>query len=99
MAKPLTLHKGYDIKLVGEAEYTITELPVSEVVAIKPPDFPGLVPRMMVEAGDEVLAGQPLFFDKNDERIKFFSSVSGEVAEIVRGAKRRIMEGKDHYGP
>lgn len=92
MAKPLTLHKGYDIKLVGEAEYTITDLPVSEVVAIKPPDFPGLVPRMMVEPGEEVLAGQPLFFDKNDERIKFFSSVSGEVAEIVRGAKRRIME-------
>jgi len=92
MAKLLTLHKGYDIMLVGEAKYTATDLPVSEVVAIKPPDFPGLVPRMMVEAGDEILAGQPLFFDKNDERIKFFSSVSGEVAEIVRGAKRRIME-------
>ncbi|WP_373513349.1 Na(+)-translocating NADH-quinone reductase subunit A [Persicitalea sp.] len=88
----MTLHKGYDIKLVGEAEYTIDDLPVSEVVAIKPPDFPGLVPKMMVEPGDEILAGQPLFFDKNDERIKFFSSVSGEVAEIVRGAKRRIME-------
>lgn len=92
MAKPLTLHKGYDIKLVGEANYTITDLSVSEVIAIKPPDFAGMVPRMMVEPGDEVLAGQPLFFDKNDERIKFFSSVSGEVAEIVRGAKRRIME-------
>lgn len=92
MAKPITLHKGYDIKLVGEAGYTIENLPVSEVVAIKPPDFPGLVPKLMVEAGDEILAGQPLFFDKNNPQIKFVASVSGEVAEVVRGAKRRIME-------
>lgn len=92
MAKPITLHKGYDIKLVGEAGFTLTDLPVSEVVAIKPPDFPGLVPKMIVAEGDEILAGQPLFFDKNNPKIKFVSSVSGEVAEIVRGAKRRIME-------
>ncbi len=92
MAKPITLHKGYDIKLVGEAEFSLVDLPVSEVVAIKPPDFLGLVPKLMVEAGDEVLAGQPLFFDKNNPAIKFVSSVSGEVAEVVRGAKRRIME-------
>ena len=92
MAKPITLQKGYNIKLVGEAGFTHTDLPVSEVVAIKPPDFPGLVPKLMVAEGDEVLAGQPLFFDKNNPRIKFVSSVSGEVAEVVRGAKRRIME-------
>lgn len=92
MTKAITLRKGYDIKLVGEAEHKLTDLPVSDVVAIKPPDFPGLVPRLFVEVGDEVLAGQTLFFDKNNPRIKFGSSVSGEVAEIVRGAKRRIME-------
>ncbi|MPR34853.1 Na(+)-translocating NADH-quinone reductase subunit A [Salmonirosea aquatica] len=92
MAKPITLHKGYDIKLVGEAEFTTSDLPVSEVVAIKPPDFPGLVPKLMVGEGDEILAGQPLFFDKNNPQIKFVSSVSGEVAEVVRGSKRRIME-------
>ncbi len=92
MTKAITLRKGYDIKLVGEAEHTLTDLPVSDVVAVKPPDFPGLVPKLSVEAGDEVLAGQTLFFDKNNPRVKFASSVSGEVAEIVRGAKRRIME-------
>ncbi len=92
MTKTITLRRGYDIKLVGAAEYKLTDLPVSDVVAVKPPDFPGLVPRLSVEVGDEVLAGQVLFFDKNNPKIKFASSVSGEVAEIVRGAKRRIME-------
>jgi Na+-transporting NADH:ubiquinone oxidoreductase subunit A len=92
MGKSIKLHKGYDIKLVGSAGSTLSDLPVSDVVAIKPPDFPGLIPKLMVEAGEEVLAGQPVFFDKNKPEIKFVSSVSGEVVEIVRGAKRRIME-------
>ena len=35
-----------------------------------------------------------LFIDKYNERIRFSSPVSGSVTEIVRGAKRRIMEVK-----
>ncbi len=92
MGKAITLHKGYDIKLVGTADYTISDLPLSDVIAIKPPDFPGLVPKLMVDVGDELLAGQPVFFDKQNPKIKFMSPVSGEVVEVVRGAKRRIME-------
>lgn len=92
MGKSIKLHKGYDIRLVGTADHTISDLPVSDVIAIKPPDFPGLIPKLMVEAGDEVLAGQPIFYDKQNPQIKFVSSVSGEVVEVVRGAKRRIME-------
>lgn len=92
MGKLVRLHKGYDIKLIGAADYTTSTLPVSDVIAIKPPDFSGVVPKLTVEAGDEVLAGQPLFFDKHNPKIQFVSPVSGEVAEVVRGAKRRIME-------
>ena len=92
MGKAITLHKGYDIKLTGVAAHTISDLPVSDVIAVKPPDFPELVPKLMVEAGDELLAGQPVFFDKNNSKIRFVSPVSGEVVEVVRGAKRRIME-------
>ncbi len=47
---------------------------------------------MLLKEGAEVKAGTPLFYDKNDERIKFSSPVSGEVAEIKRGAKRKILE-------
>jgi Na+-transporting NADH:ubiquinone oxidoreductase subunit A len=92
MGKAITLHKGYDIKLIGVAARTISDLPVSDVIAVKPPDFPELVPKLMVEAGDELLAGQPVFFDKKNSKIRFVSPVSGEVVEVVRGAKRRIME-------
>ncbi|HEV7347718.1 Na(+)-translocating NADH-quinone reductase subunit A [Telluribacter sp.] len=92
MSKTVTLRKGYDINLIGKAAYTLTPQPDLAIIAVKPTDFKSVVPKLMVEVGDEVLAGQPVFFDKNNPAIKVVSPVSGEVVEVVRGAKRRIME-------
>ena len=92
MGNTIKLRKGYDIKLLGAAPSF--ELPLSqpELFAIKPTDFIGITPRLMVEQGDEVKAGEPIFHDKKDESIVFTSPVSGEVVEVVRGARRVIQE-------
>lgn len=92
MSKVLKIKRGTNIKLVGEAEKVLSDAPLSETIAIKPTDFEGLVPKLLVKVGDEVKAGTPIFYDKNNEKIKFASPVSGEIAEIKRGAKRRILE-------
>ncbi len=88
------LKKGYDILLKGEAEARIE--PASGVTrfAVQPPNFLGLqpIPKMDVAVGDNVKAGDPLFFDKKMPEIKFVAPVSGEVIEINRGAKRAITE-------
>ncbi len=36
-------------------------------------------------------AGEPIFYDKSNETVKFVSPVSGEVIEITRGEKRKIL--------
>lgn len=92
MGKKISLRRGYDIKLKGAAEKTTTELPLSDIIAIKPPDFSAVTPKLLVEPGEEILAGQALFFDKNRPNIRFSSPVSGEIAEVVRGEKRRMLE-------
>lgn len=92
MSKQIKIKRGLDIKLVGEAEHVISDLPLPETFAIKPPNFIGIAPKLLVKQGDEVQAGTPLFNDKNDEAIKFCSPVSGEVIDIVRGEKRKILE-------
>ena len=69
-------------------------LPLPEIFAVKPPDFTGPYSKIIVKEGDEVKAGTPLFYDKNNEAIKFCSPVSGEVVEILRGEKRVILEVK-----
>lgn len=94
MGKSIRLKKGYDIKLIGEASKEIKSIPVSEIFAIKPTDYLNMTPKMVVKVGDEVLAGDGIFFDKKRPEIIFPSPVSGEVVEIVRGAKRKILEVK-----
>ena len=91
MSRTIKLRKGLDIKLHGEAEKVKATAEVS-AFAIKPPDFHCLVPKMTVKVGDKVKTGSVIFFDKYQEEVKFVSPVSGEITEIVRGAKRRILE-------
>jgi Na+-transporting NADH:ubiquinone oxidoreductase subunit A len=86
------LSKGHTIKLAGVANKEIKSDVKAKTFAVKPTNFRGLapIPRMLVEVGDEVKAGQPLFEDKKDNRVKYVSPVSGEVVEVRRGAKRSI---------
>lgn len=92
MSKAIKIKKGADIKLIGEAEKSISDAADSNVFALKPDDFFGTIPKLLVKKGAEVKAGSPLFYDKKKERVKFTSPVSGEVVEIKRGAKRKILE-------
>jgi len=91
MGKNIKIRKGLNIKLLGEAQKVVATSSAPETVAIKPPNFLGVIPKLLVKEKDEVLAGTPLFLDKNNESILFCSPVSGEVAEIVRGDKRVLL--------
>ena len=91
MSKTIKIRKGLDIKLKGESEKVITTVDLNNNFVVKPSDFHGVVPKMVVKAGDKVNAGDVVFYNKNKEEVKFCSPVSGEVSEIVRGAKRRIL--------
>lgn len=85
------LTAGHDILLVGAAEETTREGGVSRF-AVQPQNFLGMspIPKVVVEVGDTVAAGDELFFDKKRPEIKHTSPVSGEVIEINRGEKRSI---------
>lgn len=91
MSNVIKIKKGLDIPLAGEAEKTITEITPKEV-AIKPTDFIGVFPKLMVQEGDLVKAGTPLYYDKYRSNIFFTSPASGKVIDIHRGAKRVLLE-------
>ncbi len=86
------LSKGYDIPLEGKAESVVDGDTAATRFAIMPPDFIGLmpIPKVLVEIGDSVKAGDVIFFDKKMDRIKFVAPVSGEVIEFNRGLKRSV---------
>jgi len=89
--KTIKLRHGYDIKLAGETVRTIQQTNFPDRVALKPIDFEGFKPRLLIHPGDLVKVGTPLAYNKNNEDIKLVSHVSGKVAGVVRG-KRRVIE-------
>lgn len=92
MSHDIRIKKGLNIKLKGTAEKILSDLPRTEVYAIKPTDFHGIVPKLAVKVGDIVQAGDILFYSKTNEKVKFAAPVSGVIRDITRGAKRRILD-------
>lgn len=88
------LKKGYDIPLKGAAEAVVDSTTRANRYAIKPTDFIGLspIPKMVVGEGDEVKAGDLLFFDKKRKEVHYCAPVSGQIIAINRGSKRKITE-------
>jgi Na+-transporting NADH:ubiquinone oxidoreductase subunit A len=93
MSKVIKLKKGFDINLAGKAEARIAGEVHPDTVALKPTDFHNLRrPKLLVKEGDVVKAGTPLLYDKMQEQVMYTAPVSGEVIEIKRGERRRILE-------
>lgn len=91
MSQSFKIRKGYDIKLVGAAAQTDLDAVSAQTYAVSPLDFPGITPKLAVKAGAQVKAGDTLFFDKDRPEVKICAPVSGEIAEVKRGAKRKIL--------
>lgn len=87
----IRLRKGLDLHLKGEAQKKLLQNLASEVVAICPSDFKNVIPKLLVQEGDAVKAGQIIFTDKKRPQIGFASPVSGKVKAIVRGEKRKLL--------
>ena len=92
MSNIIELKRGLDIPIAGAAVQKVKKVVNPDVVAVKPTDFRGLIPRLLVKEGDTVLAGSPVFADKLSPEILFTSPISGTVCEIVRGEKRKLLE-------
>ncbi len=91
MSNDIRIKKGLDIKLKGEAEKTSEQAVISNFYTLRPQDFHGVTPKLISKVGTKVKAGEPVFYDKSNENIKFVSPVSGEIIEIARGEKRKIL--------
>lgn len=86
--KTFNLRKGLDLPVTGAPEQTIQPGPAITSVAVLGPDYLGLKPRMLVQEGDEVRRGTPLFCHKDAEAAMMVAPLTGKVVAINRGARR-----------
>ncbi len=92
MSGIIRLKKGLDIPLLGKAKESIQKVERSETFSVRPDDFVGIKPKVIVKDGDQVKVGSVLFYSKMNPELKFVSPVSGEVVSVNRGAKRKVLD-------
>ena len=92
MSNNIKLRRGLDLPIAGAAAQKVEKGNAADIIALKPTDFKGFAPRLLVREGDKVLAGSPVMADKQSADILLTAPVSGTVAEIVRGEKRKLLE-------
>lgn len=89
------LKKGFNINLLGKAQVGdgVQKVRVASY-ALRPKDFIGMapIPKVLVEPGARVKAGDALFYDKKREKVIYAAPISGEVAAVNRAEKRSIAE-------
>ncbi len=84
----ITIKKGLDLPISGKPENVIEDALAVRHVALLGEEFPGLRPTMLVQVGDEVKKGQPLFENKKNPGVFFTAPAAGRVVAINRGHQR-----------
>ena len=92
MADLIKIKKGLDIKLEGEASPILMTAKQADLFAVKPTDYHGVMPKLVAKVGAKVKAGEALFYDKAHPEVIFPSPVSGEVVDVIRGERRKLLE-------
>jgi Na+-transporting NADH:ubiquinone oxidoreductase subunit A len=82
------IKKGLDLPINGKPAQKIEAGPQVTKVALTGPDYVGMKPTMLVQVGDTVKIGQPLFTCKKVEGVVYTAPANGKVIEINRGERR-----------
>ncbi len=85
------IRKGLDLPILGAPGAVIEDGPAIAQAAVIGTDHIGLKPKMLVEEGEPVGLGQPLFADKRHEGVVVTAPAGGRVQAINRGP-RRVLE-------
>ncbi len=87
---PIRIRNGLDISLAGAPVQEITDGREPGELGVLGRDYRGLVPRVLVDEGDRVAAGQALFEDLRRPDIKVTAPASGRIRAVNRGARRAL---------
>ncbi|WP_298439008.1 Na(+)-translocating NADH-quinone reductase subunit A [uncultured Ferrimonas sp.] len=87
----ITITKGLDVPIAGAPKQVIDGVLRPSRVAVLGEEYVGLKPSMLIEVGDKVIKGQPLFTDKKTPGVLFTAPAAGTVVAINRG-ERRVLQ-------
>lgn len=87
----IRIRRGLDLPIAGAPRQEIERGPHVHSVALLGADYPGMKPTLLVEEGERVARGQPVFEDKKLPGVLYTAPGAGVVTAINRG-ERRFMQ-------
>jgi Na+-transporting NADH:ubiquinone oxidoreductase subunit A len=84
------IKKGLDLPITGAPEQSIQDGKAPTRIALVADDYIGMKPTMLVQPGDTVKRGQPLFEDKKSAGTMYTAPGAGTVLAVNRGEKRAL---------
>jgi Na+-transporting NADH:ubiquinone oxidoreductase subunit A len=85
------IKKGLNLPISGAPEQKIHPARVVSRVGLLSADYIDVKPRFLVEAGEPVKRGTPLFEDKRNPGVIYTAPGAGTVAAINRGERRALL--------
>lgn len=92
MSEHIRIKKGLDIPLTGEAQLYVAKRLTTGTISLRTADFRGLQASPMVDEGDAVVTGQPVFCDASRNDVLFCSPACGRVTSVINDADGRLAE-------
>lgn len=87
----IRVREGLDVPLAGAPRLELRAAPAPSHVALLGADTVGLRARPLVEVGDAVKRGTPLFEDRKNPGVRFTSPGAGRVVALHRGERRALV--------
>ncbi|MEX0962932.1 MAG: Na(+)-translocating NADH-quinone reductase subunit A [Pseudohongiellaceae bacterium] len=86
----IKLDKGFDVPIANLPEQVIDPGPSLSTLAMLGTDYLGLKPKVLVQPGQVVAAGEPLFLDKHNPEVNYSAPGTGRVVAVNRGRRRAL---------
>ena len=90
--KVIRLKKGHNLAIGGQPEKLLVDAGQPARLKIRPGDFPGIKPKLLVKEGDHVNTGTPVLYDKTFPDMLVTAPGAGRVVNIVVGERRTVRE-------
>ncbi len=88
----IRIKKGLDLPIPGSvSDLTLQEAAEPARVALLPQEVPGAKAQLLVQEGDRVAVGTPLYCDRRNRRVHHVSPAAGVVEAVHRGERRKVL--------
>ncbi len=85
-----TVTRGLDLPIAGAPAQRIHPARAVRELAVLPSDLRGFRPRLQVQVGDTVAAGQVIYQDRTFDAMRVVAPAAGRITHIHRGERRII---------